>query len=268
MPGDQTDPEGYELRLLRTPVTGPVRRALEELLGHKGEPWIGDIRRRLDHAAADLFAVAFHDGRPVSNVWVGRAAGRPQVGLLGHVYTREEHRRHGLSGRLLQMATAAFSAEGGRWMTLGTGSAGAGRLYRRVGFGDLLGSVAEGHATMLRPGDAEGLRREFSAPPGACAVERLGRDHYPAACLLLAVWPGGGKLPACEIDTGGEAEHRLLAALDAQEDERRRLFALAEPARGLVRGLACTAREGLEIYAPRLDSARLAAFREAADAML
>lgn len=245
--------EGYDLLLLRTPVPQHQRRGLAGLLAHKGEPWFGDIVWRLDRAPADLFAVACRGGQAVANVWMGRSGSRPDVALLGHVFTKEEHRRHGLCSRLLGMIMAEFSSTGGRWVTLGTGNPGAMRLYEREGFGDLSGSRAQGHVTMLRPAQADALRSEYAREPTDCVVEPYQRDHYAGACLMLAVVAEGRKLPLLGIDTGLEAESRLLHVLDEREQGDVRCWAMTDSDSGLVRGLACAKDGRTEAYAPGVD---------------
>ena len=94
-------PEGYTTSVLQTPLSPELARRMERLLGHKGEPWISDIRERLSGEDLDLFAVGFRDDEPVANVWVGASRGCPELGVLGHVFTVPEHRRRGLAGRHL-----------------------------------------------------------------------------------------------------------------------------------------------------------------------
>jgi GNAT superfamily N-acetyltransferase len=257
----------YEFRLLRTPLPADGRLGLEDLLGHKGEPWMEDIRWRMDRAGGDLFAVACAGGRAVANCWLGRSARCPGVAVLGHVFTAPHHRRRGLAGRLLKMVLDEFSRAEGRWVMLGAGDPAAIRLYERVGFGPLMAGPNEGDLTMLRPADPAALRAEYAGTTRDWTVEVLGREHYPSVCLLLCVGEGNAKLPSCGIDRGTEAEERLLHALDAQNRGEHELYAMVEGGRGRVRAIARAAEGRLELYAPGLGEDDAAAFHAAAAAM-
>jgi GNAT superfamily N-acetyltransferase len=257
---------GYEFRLLKTPLPADGRLGLEDLLGHKGDPWMEDIRWRMGHAGGDLFAVACADGRAVANCWLGRSARCPGVAVLGHVFTAQEHRRRGLAGRLLKMVLDEFSRAEGRWVLLGAGDPTAIRLYERAGFGPLMAGPNEGDLTMLRPADPAALRAEYAGRPKDWTVDILEREHYPSACLLLCATGGNMKLPSCGIDRGTEAEERLLDALDARDRGEHGLYAMVEGGSRRVRAIACAAEGRLELYTPGLGEDDAGAFREAAAA--
>ena len=284
---------GYEFRLLKTPLPADGRLGLEDLLGHKGDPWMEDIRWRMGHAGGDLFAVACADGRAVANCWLGRSARCPGVAVLGHVFTAQEHRRRGLAGRLLKMVLDEFSRAEGRWVLLGAGDPTAIRLYERAGFGLLPrgeGRFAFMHLSfqeyftacflaeqvasppwLLGQGVAAGadpaaLRAEYAGRPKDWTVDILEREHYPSACLLLCATGGNMKLPSCGIDRGTEAEERLLDALDARDRGEHGLYAMVEGGSRRVRAIACAAEGRLELYTPGLGEDDAGAFREAAAA--
>jgi GNAT superfamily N-acetyltransferase len=249
-------PEGYVARACRAPLEPGLARSLELLLGHKGEPWLADIRARLTERGLDVFAVAFQAGEPVAHAWLGSSHACPEIGLIGHVYTVETHRRRGLAGALLTALLGQFDEWGGRWAQLGSGNEAAARLYRRFGFRDILvkcrGEPGREHRIMLRGGDADGAGEAYHQTSGRWKVERVERRHGAALCMFLNAVPGSAKLPALGIDAGDEAEHNLLDAYEAQERGEGWGSVLTDAANGRPHGLAWSRGGSVEVYAPRV----------------
>jgi GNAT superfamily N-acetyltransferase len=245
-------PAGYRAWLYGPPVEAAVAEALLELVGHKGEPWLADIEARLAGEGLDLFAATWKDEEPVAHAWLGSSAQCPRVGLVGHVFTAEEHRRRGLASRLLGALLARFDDWGGRWAQLSTGSEAAARLYRRFGFAVVAagqpGEDGERHRVMRRGPEVAEAYFEHS---GAWRVERLSRDHYAGLCLLLNAEAGSSKLPLLGIGSGLEAERLLLEALQAQQREECHCRVLLDAESGRPQGLACVRGGEAAVYAPR-----------------
>ena len=110
-------------------------------------PWGEDHRQRLADNTGVLTAVALAGGAMLSHACVFFDKQRSEVGLEAHVYTHPDHRRQGLSAKVcaaLLEAWDAFTAGGSR-LVLGTGAALAAKLYGRLGFRPLLGSL-DAHA--------------------------------------------------------------------------------------------------------------------------
>jgi GNAT superfamily N-acetyltransferase len=255
MTHEQTPP-GYTAAVFRAPLLPALADRVDRLLGHKGEPWTSDIRMRLRGDDLDLFAVASHGNRPVANVWVGASNQCPELGVLGHVYTEPEHRRRGLAAALLRAAVTRFDELGGRWLQLHTGNAAARRLYEAVGFRLILagesGEADDGDWLMLRGGDEGGVGDAYHESSGDWLLERCGPSHYAGLCVFLNATPGPGKVPLLGIDTGMDAEEKLLDAGLAQGRGETCIAVLLDAANGRPHGLACRTGGEMGIYAPRV----------------
>src|SRR5690606_15611841 len=84
------------VKVFRAPLSAAMQTAISSLLGHKGEPWMSDIRARYAGKGPDFAAVAFDGETPVAHVWIGLDVSDPTVGVLGHVFTAPTHRGRGL----------------------------------------------------------------------------------------------------------------------------------------------------------------------------
>jgi len=243
-------PAGYRVEVLRHPLLQPLREPLGRLLGHKGEPWLRDIRWRAAHARGDLSSVGFAGDEPVAHAWLGRAEQFPEAALLGHVYTVEAHRGQGLATRVLGNLFAEFDRTGGRWAMLGTLNPAAVRIYERLGFAPLNGGMEEENLQMVRPGDPDAVRREFFDGDGPWEAVPFERAHYPSACLLLNLDPAPDKVQACDVNRGLKSELRLLEGIEAQERGERRLGVLIDRGKGRVRGFGCARGSAAQVFAP------------------
>ncbi len=181
----------FEYELWRPPVLDHAFRDLVELLAHKGDPWIGDIRRRLAGAmegAQDYYFVARYQDQLVGHVWYTTLAGTPELGLIGHVYTVPPFRRRGISARLVEMALDDFRQRGGRAMQLFTSTPYTLDFYGRFEFENLYQNQAY-HATdwyMCSPSGAyEELQRAVAGTRGV--VKPLSAGALPQFCLLYNI---------------------------------------------------------------------------------
>src|SRR5437588_10036164 len=94
---------------------------IEPLLAHKGPGWNDHIHRALAgplDALETRFYVGSIDRELVTQVMIVGHAG---AGILGHVFTKPEHRRKGAYRRLMDVQMEDVRRCGYRVLTLGTG---------------------------------------------------------------------------------------------------------------------------------------------------
>jgi GNAT superfamily N-acetyltransferase len=210
--------ENSPIRIVRLDL--PVDdRDLLALVWHKGSPWVEDIHRRLQGQCAgsrDRFFVGYDGPRPVALVWYTVAETEPRLGLLGHVYTRPEHRRRGLATRLMETAMADFARQGGVAMQLFTYNPETLPFYERLGFETLYASrVMHAADWYLRsPAGSKALIDGWFAPR-ACRVRPLAAGDLPQYCLLYNLEHRTRlKDRAQEIGLGLEAELAFIHSLE------------------------------------------------------
>lgn len=244
----------YDIRLYSAPLPGGLPERLHAFLGHKGEPWLHDIRRRYAGTGPDLCALAWAGDAPAAHVWIAMDRACPAFGLLGHVFTDPAHRRQGLARRVLEALIAEFAARGGQYLILGVDNPAAVLLYEALGFHVLNGPDATGHRCMLRGTTPAALRQMTSAGTATAPAvwQPLRPDTYAGAVFLFNLVPGAAKLPLLDIDDGQNAELKLLDAIAAAE--RGELEVELETRAGLPTALRV--RKGAEatMYCPNLTS--------------
>jgi len=174
-----------EIRQLPVPDDG---MDLVSLLWHKGSPWVEDLRRRIlgkVPGAADHFFVAFDGNRMVATAWYTVSRKDSKLGLLGHIYTRPEYRRQGISARLVKAGMAHFHDHGGVIVQLFTSTPYTVPFYERLGYENVYANQAY-HETdwyMRYPADSQDvLRSWFSSSP--CRIRQLEGGDLPQYCLL------------------------------------------------------------------------------------
>ncbi|HEY3280768.1 MAG TPA: GNAT family N-acetyltransferase [Armatimonadota bacterium] len=159
---------------------GAYRDRVLPLLGHKGKLWQWHIEEALDRKLEDLqtrFYLIEIDGQPATNVCTFE---RGPVGILGHVYTRPEHRQKGLARALLTTVLEDFLSRGGDLLTLGTDyGSHAYRLYDSLGFREIL--VDSGIMQYTRDSAAED--RYWS--PRSLTPARATWGDWPGVSLLM-----------------------------------------------------------------------------------
>ncbi len=163
-----------------------------ELLGHKGQAWEWHVTEALARPLDGLetrWYLARLDGRSVSNVMTVEHAG---VGILGHVFTRPEHRRKGLCRAIFERLLPDFRDRGGLRLTLGTGyDSPPYWIYHGFGFR----SVVPETGFMACP-----LVEDFAArwyAPGPTQVADLSWRHWPTLAQLFTDDPGQGLQALC-----------------------------------------------------------------------
>lgn len=256
-------PEGYSAEIYRTPMSSRIREMLGEFLNHKDDIFQRDIEIRLRNAPSDLVGLAFAEGQPAAHACLARSHPTPEVALLCHVFTAEKHRQSGLATYLLTHLFRTFDAEGGRWTSLGTTNPHAERLYRRLGFQPLNGSLDDENFIMIRTASAVSPE-SYLAGGDNWQIVPFQRHHAPGAILLLNLEPSPAKLPLCNIDRGLKAEQELVKVIYDQEQGKCRSHVLIDAARGRVRGFACTVGNQTDVYAPNVPEEEKANLRRAA----
>ena len=182
----QTLKTGESMQIERVLAPDAERAArILPFLGHKP----GEYRAHLEAAFADAcdeletrFYVGLLDGQIVGNIMTVEAGG---VGILGHVHTREDHRRKGVCRAIMGRQMEDFRDRGGHALLLGTGfQSPAYWIYHSFGFRDLPGA-RPGVMRFLRENEPEFLERFFASGP--CRVAPAGWKHWPLAALLAAL---------------------------------------------------------------------------------
>ena len=235
--------------LLIVPPAPARWAALEDLLRHKGQPWLNDLQARLVRGvsgAQDVFSVLPAGSQFLGNVTISKHG---DLGVLGHCYVRPEHRNQGYARRLLDTALAWFDMTGGKWLVLGTTADLQDGLYRKVGFEPLRRTPWQPHdrVTMLRRGrGATGA--PWPADTGALRVREVGRAEWPAMVLLLQYQPGlDPRVPLDESAVSAE-----LFTLDLIDHQERGAYALLGAFRGaqlVALGTVATDRPGSRTHA-------------------
>jgi hypothetical protein len=155
---------------------------LKGFLAHKGEPWNwGNAEVLTKPTGVETFFCVLHrNGVPFSNVMTCEVNG---VGLLGHVFTRDEDRRKGACKKLMELQMEHFRARGGRALFLGTGfESPAYRIYACHGFQGI--EEKSGYMQYY-----VSTREEFEASwfaRAATETEPLAMTHWPTLAPLFA----------------------------------------------------------------------------------
>lgn len=197
----------------------PARwHALADLVGHKGPPWLEDIEKRIVHGvdgSQDAFAVIPEGGRLLANACINR---RHDVGILGHVFTRPEHRGLGFARRLTTTLLSWFDMTGGKWLYLGSGGGLAQAFYARFGF-DIIRRVrreAEDVVMMLRTADGM-TSNPIDSASGGIVIRDISRADWSLIVSLLQHRPGPD--PRVSTDESAvSAEDNGLELLSRQEE--------------------------------------------------
>lgn len=160
--------------------------ALLELLRHKGQPWLNDLERRVCEGipgAEDAYAVMPAGGQYLASGCINK---RGDIGILGHVFTRPDHRRRGHARLLTETLLSWFEMTGGRWLYLGTTAELDEGLYRKFGFRPFRRAAWAPHdrLTMLRTG--AGVTEDPLADGHEdVAIRDLTRADWPLMVALL-----------------------------------------------------------------------------------
>jgi predicted N-acetyltransferase YhbS len=206
---------------------------IESLLEHKGPDWRAHISAAL-RGETDRLETRFYLGRlggqPVANIMTVEQQG---VGILGHVFTRPEHRRKGICQAVMTRQMEDFRTRGGSVLILGTGyESPAYWIYHSFGFR----SLREGFMRYAAPG-AERFEENWfrSAPTKVVPAEWR---HWPLVALLASV-PGDRTLrsAAWKLHGIGNLEGPYVQLMAAMASQRATAVVL-ESSSGAVVGCA------------------------------
>jgi len=170
----------------------PARwHALADLVGDKGPPWLQDIEQRIIHGVdggQDAFAVIPEGGRLLANACINR---RHDIGILGHVFTRAEHRGLGFARRLISTLLSWFDMTGGKWLHLGTTADLAEGLFAKFGFEITHRVNREPHDGVMMARTADGAASNpLENASGEAVIRDVSRADWPLIVSLLQQRPG------------------------------------------------------------------------------
>lgn len=130
--------ENMEIGVIIAPDADYTDKMME-VLHHKGEPWLTHVKRALTGEITDLetrFYIGKVDGQVVANIMTVE---QNRTGILGHVFTRPEHRRKKACSLIMEQQMEDFKRRGGGLLLLGTGyDSPAYWIYHSFGFRSLM----------------------------------------------------------------------------------------------------------------------------------
>lgn len=170
----------------------PARwHALADLVGHKEPQWLEDIEKRIVHGVdggQDAFAVVPEGGRVLASACINR---RHDIGILGHVFTRAEHRGLGFARRLITTLLSWFDMSGGKLLHLGTTADVAEGLFAKFGFKITHRVNREPHDRVMMARTADGAASNpLENATDEAVIRDVSRADWPLIVSLLQQRPG------------------------------------------------------------------------------
>ncbi len=205
-----------------------------DVLNHKGEPWLSHVEKALKGEITDLetrFYIGQLDGQVISNVMTVEFN---RTGILGHVFTRPEHRRKWACTLIMDQQMEDFKRRGGGILLLGTGyDSPAYWIYHSHGFR----SVTEGSGFMRFSTESDFEASHFAA--GDVRVVDVEWKHWPLMNVLTSV-PGDEVLRSLSFNLYGigNFEGGFLYFIQSLERNESRRAKLMESTSGAVVGCA------------------------------
>ena len=184
--GETTLKSGERMSIIKTTAPEPAwTERIVPYLAHKGDLWLGAMRRAYNDGLDDLvmsdFLGVLDGGEIVGNITTVEHLG---VAILQHVFTPEQHRRKGICNALMQALSDDFRARGVRAAYLGTGhDTPPYHIYAGFGF---RGRGDSGKMTWLPD---EGFEASHFAP-GETIIRETRWDDWP---LLEALYSLSGQ---------------------------------------------------------------------------
>ena len=194
---------------------------IKPLLGHKVPPWRWQIMQTLEGEIAPLesyYYLALLGGEPIANVSTYEYAG---VGIFGHVFTQEDHRRKGACRAIMEHQMEDFRRRGGKALFLGTGydsaawhiysSFGFRSVYEKSGFMDYYAESGEAYeAAFFAPGTATVRPVDWRDWPGLTALT----SQRAGSRLRLM---GAGVHNRCSVEGSYLPMYKAILELDDQK---------------------------------------------------
>jgi GNAT superfamily N-acetyltransferase len=170
------------------PARWPV---FQDLLGHEGAPWLSNIERRLVHGcpgSEDAYAVIPTTGQALAGAYINKFR---RVGVLGHCYTRPDHRRRGYARSIVEALLSWFDMTGGQHLLLSTTAELDESLYGKFGFVPLRRAVWQPYDRLTMVRRAPGVPEDpLAASTGELSVRAVSRAEWPAMVMMLQHLPG------------------------------------------------------------------------------
>lgn len=223
------------------PPHGALARAARALLAHKSPLWQNHLEAALAGKADALetrFYLALAGRTPVANIMTVEYRG---VGILGHVYTRPEHRRKGICTQLMARQMEHFRSRGGQCLVLGTGfETPPYRIYESFGFRSLRGGFMRYDAVDPAQFEARWFAR------GSAEIVPGRWEHWATAAILGAT-PDGTLLRSARwnVFRVGLLEHPYLAALSESRSGKGAAVRVLQTTTGAAVGVASVQAHGL-----------------------
>ncbi|MBD3184231.1 GNAT family N-acetyltransferase [Candidatus Poribacteria bacterium] len=203
-----------------------------DVLNHKGDPWLIHVERALKGDIKELetrFYIGHLDGHVIANIMTVEYN---RTGILGHVFTRPEHRRKGACSLVMDYQMDDFRKHGGGVLLLGTGyDSPAYWIYHAHGFR----SMSEGSGFMRYATDSDFEEEHFTS--GNVEVVDVAWKHWPVLNVLTSV-PGIEIMRSLSMGLYGIAnfEGGFLRFMKSLENDDRKKAKLMESEYGAVVG--------------------------------
>ncbi len=186
--------------------------ALQDLYTpHLGAAWLSNMEQRLRHGVAgaeDAYAIIGAGGNVLAAAHINTLG---DVGLMGPVFTRPEHRGRGLARAVVQSVLSWFDMTGGKWLLAQTTRALDEALFRKIDFRELRCAAWEpfDRITLIRTGPSVTGEPEADATL-PLAIRPLSRRDWPEMVTFLQYFEG----PDPRVPLGESAVTAELLTLD------------------------------------------------------
>jgi GNAT superfamily N-acetyltransferase len=181
--------------------------ALRDLLADEGDVRLADLERRIAHGlpgAQDAYAVILSGGLCLSVAGINKYG---DLGVLGPVYTRPDHRRRGYARQVTETVLSWFEMTGGKWLYLTTTDELDEGLYWKFGFAQMHRAEWAPHNRLMMLRVTHGVTSEpLADATGPVTVRDVTRVEWPAMVALLQYRPGPDpRVPLAESAVTAEA---------------------------------------------------------------
>jgi len=235
--------------LLIVPPSPARWQAVQELFCHEETSWLGDLRKRLVtgiDGSQDALAVMPESAHALAGACIRR---RHDIGVLGHLFTRTDHRLRGHARLLMQTLLSWFDMTGGRWLYVTSPRELVAGLFEKFGFRLLRqkAGTSQERVTMLRTPVRAG-ESPFEGADGPVHMRAVARSDWPLLVSLLQHHPGSDPRVSLE-ESALTAEATALELIDQQESGDCRLIAASRRKRIVGLGSVATGQAGPRTYA-------------------